>query len=762
MMSYMGKNKDKKSRILSPTIIFALWLVICVVLAPLSAGIATQRAQFNQTAAYQTMVSLSSAFGSNSWKPFSSAASEYYFEPGQKKIAAPTVGVKKNGSAKVQTVNVTAVLADNTQITLGNTEASASEFQHFGLYYQVNKSLPLSRGKLSVYFNGNQFFAGQVIKLKLCATDTESVQGICKDIDIGDRPDAFAPVFDSVEDQTIANNQGSVVNAGRLISHYEGVAVNRVQVNIMHNGEEYNLTQPGQPGKNGFEYSYDNGQVRLHLVNPTDSTLGNYQVVTSARNAQNLFGNVKFKLTVKHAIGAPDFTNPSNPSFTNGAAVTTAENVVTATASSGIDSNTLRITRDEKGEQTVSGITLHYDTSNHKITYTYNGTSVYVVGEHQWYIWAGANSGEIGKTLITFTVQHAIGAPEFTNPSNPSFTNGTAVITAENVVTATASSGIDSNTLRITRDEKGEQTVSGITLHYDTSNHKITYTYNGTSVYVVGEHQWYIWASANSGEIGKTPITFTVQHAIGAPEFTNPSNPSFTNGTAVITAENVVTATASSGIDSNTLRITRDEKGEQTVSGITLHYDTSNHKITYTYNGTSVYVVGEHQWYIWASANSGESGEAPITFTVKHISGEVSLSCPSIGELNGSLPSGVFNGRQSINIHTVNTAGGTASWSGELHLSSDSSVSYEITKEKTLLKSAYNMGNNDRVCDYFIYPIQVGQSPAGGIDLYIKTSSAPSSAVWYNTDTHDSGGMCLLGKGGSKDQNKWCQLNWQV
>jgi surface protein len=319
------------------------------------------------------------------------------------------------------------------------------------------------------------------------------------------------------------------------------------------------------------------------------------------------------------------------------------------------------IATDESG---IDGIWYNWEGLN--VTYTDPTYITFNEGVNTLHVWANDSMGNIGSTLVTFTIDLTVPSLSILNPMNAIYTNATQLVeivatdengidaiwynwggmnityidstyitfneglnviytwandTAGNVGSAMLPFNIDTtgpnisvsslkntiynnDTLLLEIAAIDENGIDAIWFNWEGMN--VSYTSPTYISFNEGMNSINIWANDSMGNIGSTSVTLTIDLTVPSLSILNPTNSIYTNSTQLVE----ITATDENGIDS-------------------IWFNWEGMNITYTGPTYISLNEGLNTIYAWANDTAGNVGSAILSFTVDTTGPSISVLNPT-------------------------------------------------------------------------------------------------------------------------------------
>ncbi|MHA1791113.1 MAG: BspA family leucine-rich repeat surface protein [Promethearchaeota archaeon] len=256
--------------------------------------------------------------------------------------------------------------------------------------------------------------------------------------------------------------------------------------------------------------------------------------------------------------GAPESTpptvfinNPTNATYTESTQLVN----ITASDASGIDS-------------------IWYNWNGTNVTYTSPVNVTFTEGMNIFHTWANDTHGNVGFTIVTFTIDTKDPVVVINNPNNTTYTNPTQLVN----ITASDVNSID-------------------TIWYNWNGTNVTYTSPVNITFLEGMNVLNAWVNDTNGNVDSATVTFTIDTINPLLVINSPKNTTYSAKSTLLVD---ITASAASGID----RIWYNWNGTNT---------------TYTSPVSMAFPEGMHVLQAWANNTNGNVCSASVTFTMRDL-----------------------------------------------------------------------------------------------------------------------------------------------
>ena len=294
------------------------------------------------------------------------------------------------------------------------------------------------------------------------------------------------------------------------------------------------------------------------------------QIITFSENLNTLYawandsegnvGSTSVAFNIDIIVPTVEITSPTNTIYLS------AEQLLNITAT------------DNKGIDTV-----WYNWEGSNETYTVPQNITFSEGLNTIYAWANDSGGNVGLTLVIFTIDTTGPIVEITSPTNITYSDAQQLLN----ITATDDNGID-------------------TIWYNWEGNNLTYTIPQIITFTENLNTIYAWANDSQGNVGSTSVVFTIDTIVPTLEITTPTNKIYTN------AEQLLNITPTDDNEINTV-----------------WYNWEGSNMTYTVPQNITFSEGLNTIYAWVNDSGGNVGLTSVVFIIDTTAPTVEIMSPT-------------------------------------------------------------------------------------------------------------------------------------
>ena len=346
-----------------------------------------------------------------------------------------------------------------------------------------------------------------------------------------------------------------------------------------------NITATDDNGIDTVWYNWEGNNVTYTFPHNIAFSEGPNTIIAWANDSVGNVGLTSVVLIIDTIIPIVEITSPINTTYPD------SEQLLNITAT------------DDKGINTV-----WYSWEGSNETYTVPQNIAFSEGLNTIYAWANDSVGNVGLTLVAFTIDTTAPTIEITSPTNKTYSDAEQLLN----ITTTDDNGID-------------------TVWYNWEGSNVTYTVPQNITFSEGLNTIYAWANDSEGNVGSTSVAFTIDTIIPIVEITSPINITYPSTELLLN----ITATDNKGIN-------------------TVWYNWEGSNVTYTEPQNITFSEGLNTIYAWVNDSGGNIGSTSVAFIID-------TTVPTV-EITSLANTTYSDAKQFLNITTTDDNGIDTVW----------------------------------------------------------------------------------------------------